>query len=383
MPLGAGFLLGANLPWSAEAPRPGEPKRTRAGWDFGEPPPGWSTPSSAETPRSWGETRADLALLRGLGVRDVRFFVLLHGVNYPVGGALETFGRIRRVPGGEVFERDPGIALPRLSEAFLRDFDGLLAACEATGVRLWPSLLGFETFGPLVRHDGAITSGGRASLVLGEDGGARAIERFLDVTLSPLLRVAAARPSAIGAFEVVNEPDWAVLRGKVDHRVGSVEPEAMGRFLSLAVARIAEAGLVATIGFSDADPRWLPRRDRRELLRHAARGAYVHQVHHYPSVYKARRLVPHRELPIRPCYVGELPTARGTWAPSANMRWLDRGLAETDVTRFLVERLELVRRRGYPGALVWALHSSDGATGWGDDQAAQIRAFAERLRVTP
>ncbi len=365
-PLPAPFLLGANLPWSVVPSADGKARRARTGWDFGPGPPGWWRDESP-LPRSWAETREDIARLRALGVRDVRFFVLAGGVNYPVG-----------VPLGELGELDLGRDPPALPPPFVRDFDGLLAACEAADVRLWPSLVSFEFFGPLRRYDERVTSGGRGTLVFGAKGDERAIERFLDATLAPLLAVARARRSAIGAFEVINEPDWAVSK-RFGLRGGSVPPVWMGRLLSLAARRIAEAGFVATVGFTDADPGWLPRRDRRELVRLAARGAYVHQLHHYPGAHRPRRLRRHAELPIRPCIVGEMPTSLGTWGPSANMRWEDPGLAEADPGRFLYERLALVRRLGYPGAFVWALNANDGATSWSEGQAAQIRAFAERL----
>lgn len=363
----APFLLGANLPWSAAPRADGEKRRTRAGWDFGPGPPGWWSAEASPLPRPWSETRADLERLRALGVRDVRFFLLANGVNYPVG---EPLGH----------ELD-GALPPELPDAFVVDFDGLLAACEELGMRLWPSLLSFEFFGRFHRYNERVTSGGRAPLVFGPRGHERSIERFLEATLEPLLAAARARSGSIGAFEVVNEPDWVVTRLPFDRRGGRVPSEWMGRLLSLASRRIAEAGQLATVGFCDADPRWLPRRDRRELMRLAARGSYVHQLHHYPGAHRPRRLSPHAELPIRPCVVGEMPTSLGTWGPSHNMRWKDPGLAEANPRRFLRERLELVRRLGYPGAFVWALNSEDGATSWREEQGAQIRAFADGLRA--
>ncbi|MBC7172695.1 MAG: hypothetical protein H5U40_09725, partial [Polyangiaceae bacterium] len=282
---------------------------------------------------------------------------------------------------GWVFEPARELSPPRLPADFLRDFDGLLGQAAAVGVRMWPVLLGFEFFGPLLRSTASVSSGGRSAFVFGRSGSEASIERFFDATLAPLLDVARARSSAVGAFEVMNEPDWAVRRNPFGFfGRGSIGPAAMGRFLVLGARRIAEAGFLATIGFTDAEPSWLARRERDELARLGASGAYVHQLHHYPGTHRPRRLRPHAELPIRPCIVGELPSSLGTWGPSNHMRWEDAGLAETAADRFLIERLALIERLGYPGAFVWGLHSRDGATSWSEGQESQIRQLVARIR---
>jgi hypothetical protein len=297
----------------------------------------------------------------------VRFFVLANGVNYPVGEAFDA----------RAWRLSLGASPPRLPKAFVRDFEGLLRACLSAGVRLWPSLVSFELFQPLVMHPGGVTSGGRAPLIFGRFGRVASIEAFLDATLEPLLDAAKRVPGALGAFEVVNEPDWAV-RGSLFRRA-PVRASAMSRFVERGVRRIADAGLVATVGFIDADPRWLAASTRRELIRLGALGAYVHQLHHYPGRYRPRRLMPHAVLPIRPCLVGELATAQGTLHPSDQMRWEGEGLREDDAGAYLEARLRLIERLGYPGAFVWGYHSKDAASAWGEAQAEQLRAFAATL----
>jgi hypothetical protein len=397
----ASFLVGVNLPWSARRVETAEgvTSRTRAGWDFGPGPPGWRSPEKAPRPRSWASVRRDLAALRALGVRDVRFFVLLNGVNYPVGEPLERYGEVRARFGELRFERRLGSPPPALPPAFVQDFEGLLLACRAAGVRLWPSLLSFELFRPLeVRADG-VTLSGRGAFVFGRLGRDAAIEAFLDATLAPLLAAARRIPDAVGAFEVMNEPKWVVeserfrllnwsrcasapLHGLSWSRRASaplhrprVRPRAMSRFLLLGVRRIVEAGFVATVGFFDPDPPWLAASTRRELVRLGASGAYVHQLHHYPGRHHARRLRPHATLPIRPCIVGEFASAQGTPFVSEHMHWEGPGLREGDRERYLEARLSFIERLGYGGAFVWGYHSSDGASEWGEGQARQLGAF--------
>ena len=78
----------------------------------------------------------------------------------------------------------PREAPPRLPRGFLEDLERLLAACAASGVALWPSLLSFESFLPLETQTGGVTSQGRDRLVL--DPG------VFDAALGPLLDVCEA-----------------------------------------------------------------------------------------------------------------------------------------------------------------------------------------------
>lgn len=389
--------VGINHPWIT------------CGHDFGPRPPAWG---GEHARRDWGAVRRELEVFRALGLRATRFWLLGGGVNYPAGEdprgrfavePLRQRGGARRWLDGRALRRRAGsrdarfgtrfvtrgAPLPTLPRAYLDDFRALLAACDDAGVRLLPSLVSFELFHPIEIQRGDVPSRGRAALVFGDERrpDPAQIERFLDATLSPLLEVCAERPSALYAFEVANEPDWVVEGGPLHARLHgrrlaimpkTVPRDAMARFLERGVDRITKAGLLASVGTKQADPRWMPPSLRAKLARLGAEGRYVHQLHHYPSPYEPARLPDHESLPIRPCLVGELPTAQAR--PLGLHAWCwPEGLAhyraELDPARYLEARLRLIEARGYPAALVWGAHSTDGMSAWGPNQQAQVARY--------
>ena len=329
------FLVGANFPW------------IDCGWDFGEPPQGWRRSPA----RDWSAVERDLAVLSALGIGVVRWWLLAGGVNYPVGQSITSIATPQHNLLGKhvAWELKPSVPLPPLSDAFLRDFEALCTACHNTGLTLLPSLLSFEWFD---RADG--TSRGRRSLVMGREGEHHqlAIERFLDATLALLLEAASRHRQAIYAFECINEPDWVVRGGPLHLEVHkSVEPWEMDAFLFLAARRIMHAGFTATVGFKHAGPAWVQPYLWTFLESAASRGAYLHQLHHYPTLLGERTL-PEPRARMPGTLVGEFPTS-DVWAPLYNYRWADPGLAERDPERYLEARLTLMRERGYGGAFLW------------------------------
>lgn len=384
--------VGINHPWIA------------CGHDFGPRPPAWG----GDAARDWDAVRRELHAFRALGLRVTRFWLLGGGVNFPVGEDPRDRYGIEPLPartglrdaiskrvvrgGGEVRSRfvTRGAPLPALPAAYLDDFRTLLAACADAGVQLMPSLVSFELFQPIEIQRGDVPSRGRAALIFGDDlrrPDPSQIDRFLDATLSPLLEVCAEYPRALYAFEVANEPDWAVEGGPLHARLRgrwlevmpkTVPREAMACFLERAVDRIVAAGLLATIGTKQARVRWLPPKVRQKLARLGAEGRYVHQLHHYPSPYEPALLPAHDTLPIRPCLVGEMPTTQAR--PLGLHAWCwPEGLAhyraELDPARYLEARLRLIEARGYPGALLWGAHSTDEMSAWGPSQKAQIARY--------
>jgi hypothetical protein len=349
-----------------------------------------------------------------MGLTLTRFWLLAGGTNYPVGedpasiatlapvgeGRLHAIARVlgarsRRALGRFRSSRYLELALagdappPALPPAFIDDFRALLAACARAGVAIIPSLLSFELFQPAVVVTGGVVTRGRARFVLGErsdpDHRASHIEAFLDATLAPLLDASLDHRGAIYAWELVNEPEWAVATGPLQLDPAAygfvptlplVDGSAMSDFIDRGVGRIARAGFVATVGFGDPNPEWLDPRVSSSLHTLAREGRYVHQRHHYPTLFGAHTLPPHDASPITPCLLGELPTAMGGLRPD-NLRWRDAALRETerDPRRYLAARVELARERGYPVALLWAARSSDPRTRWAEDQKKQITAL--------
>lgn len=343
--------LGINFPW------------VTCGHDFGPRPPPWA----AAPPTDWGAVEAELTELRGLGLEVVRWWIFGNGVNLPCGVDPSTIARRR--PFGRGFPRHaerwvPDRALPRLSLAFLDDLERLLDACARSGVALWPSLVSFEVFLPIDDQVGGVTSQGRGLFAFAPE--------FFDTVLEPILEVAERHRSAIAAFEVANEPGWALVPGWKRARFGDhppwTTPAALGAFLVEGARRVARRGLRASVGFLHAAAPWLPPSDRSTLRHLAERGAYVHQIHHYPSVTGIRYLPAAERSPILPCWVGEVSTSRAG-------RWAGSGLAEDDPESFLSARLRLIEELGYEGALLWAQRADDPHVGWDEVTKAQVRAM--------
>jgi len=388
-------LVGINHPWVS------------CGHDFGPRPPQWG---GLHAKRDWGAVEAELREWRALGLEVSRIWVLAGGVNFPAGeDPRDRFGvapveragglvrerlreRFVRKRFGDVWERFVlgDAELPPLPQSYLDDFRALLRACENAGVKLMPSLTSFEMFHPIdVQHAG-VCSRGRAALVFGDRKLAdpAQLRRFLDVTLSPLLEVSREHPEAIYAWEVMNEPDWVVEGGPVHARIRdgklsimpkTVPRQAMCALLEQAVDRIVDAGFLSSIGFKIGNPRWVPRPLMRKLGRLGDEGRYVHQLHHYPSLYEPWPLPRYEQLPVRPCLVGEFPTVQAPLFGLHKMAWPE-GVThlrhEQDPERYLRARLELIERRGYDGALLWGGRSTDGMTAWGEPQKAQVASYS-------
>jgi hypothetical protein len=330
------FVVGANFPW------------IDCGWDFGEPPPGWQRSPA----RDFGQVERDLSQLRALGITVVRWFLLAGGVNYPVGQRIDSIASpVTNLLGKQVaWELREGKVLPPLSEAFLRDFSSLCRACGNAGLTLLPSFLSFEWF-----DHAEAQSRGRRSLVMGRAGEhyQLAIERFLDATLTPLLASAQDQRAHIFAWECINEPDWVVRGGPLNIEVKkTVEPWEMDAFIFLATRRIIQAGYRATVGFKQANPSWVQPYLWTYLRSAAARGEYLHQLHHYPTLISDRRLAPAESSDIQAVCVGEFPTS-DEQAPLHNYAWADPGLREHDPGEYLFRRLMHIKEQGYAGAFLW------------------------------
>lgn len=383
--------MGLNLPW------------VDCGHDFGEEPPAWG---GAPRPGRFAGLGEALAPERAAGLELLRFWVLGGGKNYPVGerpGArFDVIEERRRRLGGRLpgwipphrdqhFRLPTGENPPGLTVAFLEDFAAFLQEVASAGLRAWPVLLSFEAFFP-IEFQGGVLGQGRGPVILGDawqGGGPAAVDAFLDAVLEPLLERCEDHREHIAAFELVNEPEWAVRGGPIHARLHAGGPrvmpktvaaEAMGAFLERGIARIVRRGFVSSIGFKQGDPRWLPPSLHRALGGAAAAGSYIHQHHYYPSLYEPEPLPEYDELPFRPCYVGEMPTRRFPLFGPMAMAWLDapaRLRQHLDPERYLQERLDVIASRGYPAALLWSRNGDDEMCAWGDAQRDQVRRFLQ------
>jgi hypothetical protein len=376
--------LGINLPW------------VKCGHDFGPRPPAWGGESA--TPRDWTQVEEELRRYAGAGMTLTRFWVLAGGVNYPVGEGAERYATVatRRRSGRLRSHRAlallPETTRPSLPASFVDDFAALLRTCARAGVRAVPSLVSFELFQPLVSLPKRMSKRGRGDLVFGSEHG-RDVAPFLDAVLGPLLDAAQAERGGVYAFEVINEPGWAVRGGplQIDRPAYGLLPspklvsaEQMGALIAEGVERIVARDLTATVGFVDPAPRWLSPRVMSRLAALAGEGRYVHQRHHYPTVLGDHTLPHHDESPITPCILGELPTAMG--GAIDNIRWRDSEVraTERDPSRYLEARLRLIHEaRSYPASLLWSARSGDGRRSWGEAQLQQVRRYARALGLSP
>lgn len=385
------FLVGVNYPW------------LDCGHDFGDKPPGYGPQGPVER---WQTLETELRALRQDGVRVVRWWVLAGGIGYPAGldarawadvvparvgplGAMADVvwaGLGDRLPFGlgrwrayDTLRLRPEAVVPALPGPFLQDFGRLLDACDAAGVQLLPSLVSFEWFQPFVALGEGASKRGRGAFVFGHRGDG--VEAFLDATLAPLLEVSATRPNAVWAWELINEPGWAVPGGSPQFDASAYgwvptarteTAAAMSLFIARGVERITEAGSLATVGFADPEVPWLTDDAWSVLRRRAQEGRYVHQRHHYPRGLGGH-LPEASESPITPCLLAEFPTARPNGLDVG--RWRDRELrhSETDDQRRLRARLALIRARGYSGALPWSVRSGDRQRAFGPRERSQLR----------
>ncbi len=366
--------LGVNFPW------------VTCGHDFGRRPPPWAGAPSTD----WNAVQQDFRAHRALGMEVSRWWLMAAGVNYPVGEDPSRF-RLRKTQLGEVYTLRGGELPPSLrGSGFVEDFAALCDAARSARVQLVPSLLSFEFFFPRTEQGPGVYTHGRGPLALGDQRGA-GVSAFLNATLDPLLEVAARSPTAIRAFEVINEPGWSVQGGPVHIRnfagrwrvmPKAVSAAAMSELLQQACERIAAAGLVATIGFKQGDPKWLSPSLRRTLRRLSKAGKYLHQAHHYPSLSEPHRLVPHEAQPFLPCALGEFPTARGPKVGLRHWRWRDSAaLRRTENgSDYLLARLEHIESLGYPEAWLWSAKGTDEACAFGPAELDQIARFSAKER---
>jgi len=284
--------VGLNYPWKSY------------GHDFG----------GTAAPPWEAQLDAELAAFRSLGVVAIRWFILCHGAVF----------------GSSVFTP--------LSQKFLDDFELLLQKCESAGIQLLPSLFDFNVFNPTV------TLPDRRGIVT--DPTLRA--QFWARVLQPLLNVSLRHPTAVYAWEMINEPDWVTGTGK------QVSLQHMLDFLAEGVSLINTAGFKSTVGFGKyaTVQGW----DSEGL------GITMHQFHYYNS---PSHLPPSNYNPQWPLILGEIPTVAGS------------GLfPELGATNTLSDRLNLASQKGYPITFLWAVHATDKTVDWSATTQGMVKQFA-------
>ncbi len=328
----SGTVTGINYPW------------INYGWDFGEPPAGWTGGLDRASFRATQqiELAKDLKVLRALGMDVVRWFVLADGLAYGTGDfAPQEDGRFLVLPPGDKTIRD-----------IVADFSAVLKLCSDAGVKLLPSLIDFHWCFPMKKVGEGLAKCGRAAALQDE------IQRriFLDTVLEPLLEASQAYPNSIYAWEPINEPEWCTSGSlwKFWERASdnkTVSRSDMKAYIRESVARINVRGFLSTVGFAHWDTigDW----DAEDL------GIGVQQFHYYAQ--GGAELPEAAAVTIQPCLVGEFASAPG-------MAWPCE-------TQSLDQRLRKVRELGYAGSLLWSMRATDEATLWNEEQRVTVASY--------
>jgi len=279
--LDEGFVVGANLPW------------LHYGHDFGE---AWGKRGVREEIERHTDDFDDL-----IGADVVRWFV------YADGRALD-----RSTP-----------------DMILEDLEAALEVADDRGIKLMPVLFDFKWFDLGKVVDG-VQVFGRRELAVDPELRAELIARWI----APL-GVRFRDDPRIFAFEIINEPEWALYDGPREPIVGDPVSLAQMEDFVFDVAGALRGGRPLTVGsaaFDDLDLLWVG--SALDLL----------QLHHYEDA----------ELPPADELRTGLPVLVGEFAS-----------AEHDIA----ERHETYGRLGYAGALPWSLN--------GQDPASSRRAIAD------
>lgn len=210
-----------------------------------------------------------------------------------------------------------------LDEYVFPDIDALLAAARRHQVRLMPVLLDFHLCNAPHIVDG-VQLGGRSQAIADPD----ARLALIDLVLRPIVE-RYRDEEAVVAWEVMNEPEWCLRRGRRPRR-GGVPFATLQLFLGEAVRCVREsARQPVTIGCADAK--------RLDLVRPL--GLDFYQIHWYERFGWAalERPVADLNLDDRRIILGEFP-GRGTSAAAV---------------------LDAAKRAGYAGAFVWSVLAED------------------------
>jgi hypothetical protein len=288
------FLHGVNLPWFS------------CGNDFGAN--AWHPEGGIAAPGRRDHIRACFEALQRDGIPCLRWWLFADGRS---GIRCDAAGR----PAG-------------LDDRVFPDLDLALDLAAAHGIRIIPVCFDFPLCGPEATSDG-VRLGGRSAWIR-EPGQWMALETRV---LKPLF-ARYGRHSAILAWDLFNEPEWAVLG--LGGRTASLPPWLLRSRLRR-MARLAHrhGNRPVTVGLASA--RGLP------LVRGI--GLDLFQIHWYDQHDAASPLDrPVARLGLdRPLLLGEFPTRNS-------------GRSQSEI-------VDLARRHGYCGALGWSLLAQDASSG--------------------
>jgi mannan endo-1,4-beta-mannosidase len=289
------FVVGANLPWLSY------------GGDFGTN--AWHPDGGVARPGQRAHLRHVLSALADEGVSVVRWFMLCDGR----AGLVD----------------DPRSGLPGLDDFVFRDGDAAVEELERAGLSAMFVLFDYRWFRP-AQAVGGVQTGGRGPLAA--DLALRT--HLFGGVLDPLLDRYGRHP-AVAAWDVINEPEWAIRRIRIPSPACNVSRTAMRAFIRDTVTLIHHrTAHAATVG--SASTRTLALVHDLDLD--------IYQAHWYDHLDARAPL----DRPIstlgldRPILLGEFPTRGSARAPA--------------------DILAAARLAGYAGAFSWSVLSGDGAS---------------------
>lgn len=241
--------------------------------------------------------------------RVVRVFVFTDGRATP------DFG-----PTGEVAGID---------EYVFQDFDALLAAATKYSLLVIPALVDFS-WCDSATFEGGVQLGGHSDII--RDPVKR--QTFLDRALTPLIQRYCGHPQIL-AWEVINEPEWAMVGVPATPLVGDpVTIAEMQDFVRACAATIHTSCAFSQVTVGSARRKW--------LVYWQGQGLDLYQFHWYDHFAAEEPFPwpPYAELGLdKPCFIGEVPTA--------------------STQHSTTDYLQAACAGGYQGLLVWSYRGSD------------------------
>jgi hypothetical protein len=224
-----------------------------------------------------------------------------------------------------------------LDDAFFPDVDAALAAAADREIEIMFVLLDFLWCAP-VRQAAGVALGGRGDVL--QHAGKRAA--FLDRVLTPILERYGRSPQ-IFAWDVINEPEWAMCGLGGRRRRSCVPLDTMRVFVG-DVATLVHQCTLQPVTVGSASAHWLD--VWRDL------GLDFYQAHWYEHLEGRAPLArPVRDFGLdRPVLLGEFPSR----------------VSPLEVRRIL----DTARAAGYTGGFFWSVLADDAATDFGAAQAA-------------
>lgn len=211
------------------------------------------------------------------GIRVVRWFVFADGTASP------EFDQSGMVTGFDPY--------------FYDDMDAALEAAREKGIYLVLSLFDFYLCDTARIEDG-VQLGGHSDLITDPAKG----QSFIDRALKPMLARYGAEAQIL-AWEIINEPEWAMAIPGGQSVGHPVSQEAMQDFVRLIAQTIKESAASQLVTVGSASRKWLG------LWKNT--GLDFYQYHYYDWMEGETPFdVPFEQLGLdKPCILGEFPTA--------------------------------------------------------------------------